>query len=461
MLHPCMLHRRIVCVLMLRQHVASVCFACCIGACCTLHVANAQPSRSARSCSPLYGVLRVRCSIGRRPGFAAAERRRDALVHSRMVACSPYTRAPRCSTPWRYPAPEQRCERGEAAMRSWGGCRRTGCGGRLQWAWLRRLVRSSEAAWCAWTMAPSRSRAARSRKPRRRCVRPARVARPRAVVWYVARCGTTDEWRARCGERCTAYGACGRSGACEYAFRIVAEGATPSGRGGLHSGARAACAARCACARHTPRGELSQRKDACIEAYHVPKPRSGPVPPRCMRYRMRRAVCDAHVAPARAACCIGARCIGAIHRLVCCINMSQRCVLHRCAFHVASVRICMLHVSSGRAAPVRVYVASVRVVCCIMHRRALACCIGVCCVLHRRVLHVACCKRAAVPQRTVSAVRCVVSAARALLDRAKVLHVVTRYALYSARCGARAACCSLRVRRVVCNTLYADGVERL
>jgi hypothetical protein len=50
-------------------------------------------------------------------------------------------------------------------------------------------------------MAPSRSRAARSRTPRRRCVRPARVARPRAVVWYVARCGTADEWHARCGAR--------------------------------------------------------------------------------------------------------------------------------------------------------------------------------------------------------------------------------------------------------------------
>ncbi len=32
-------------------------------------------------------------------------------------------------------------------------------------------------------------------------VRPARVARPRAMIWYVARCGTADGWRARCGAR--------------------------------------------------------------------------------------------------------------------------------------------------------------------------------------------------------------------------------------------------------------------
>jgi hypothetical protein len=41
-----------------------------------------------------------------------------------------------------------------AAMRSWGGCRRTVCDGRLQWAWPRRPVRRATAAWCAWTMAP-------------------------------------------------------------------------------------------------------------------------------------------------------------------------------------------------------------------------------------------------------------------------------------------------------------------
>ncbi len=45
-------------------------------------------------------------------------------------------------------------------------------------------------------MAPSRSRAARSRTPTL-CVRRARVARPRAVVWYVARCGAADGWHAR------------------------------------------------------------------------------------------------------------------------------------------------------------------------------------------------------------------------------------------------------------------------
>jgi hypothetical protein len=136
-------------------------------------------------------------------------------------------------------------------------------------------------------------------------------------------------------------------------FFIVAEGATPSGRGVLHSGVRAACAARCTCARHAPRGEGSQREDACIEAYCVPKPRSGPVPPRCMRYRMRR--CGM-----RCACCTGARWrVGALHRFrvaseqyialsvastcridACCIGASARIgMLHRCALHVASVRV--------------------------------------------------------------------------------------------------------------------------
>jgi hypothetical protein len=45
-------------------------------------------------------------------GAAAAERRRDALVRSTAAACSSWRRAPRCSTPWRYPAPQQGCVRG-------------------------------------------------------------------------------------------------------------------------------------------------------------------------------------------------------------------------------------------------------------------------------------------------------------------------------------------------------------
>jgi hypothetical protein len=134
-----------------------------------------------------------------------------------------------------------------------------------------------------------------------------------------------------CGEWCSVYGACGPSGACEYSFVIVGEGATPSGRGVLHSGARAGHAARCSCARHTPRGEVSQRKDGCIEAYHVPKPRSGPVPRRCMRYRMRR--CGM-----RCSCCPGLRCVlhrGALHR-----SNTSPCMLHQ---HVASMRVASVH----------------------------------------------------------------------------------------------------------------------
>jgi hypothetical protein len=137
------------CIIMSHRCVLHRCFgARCIGACCTLHVANAQPSRSARSCSPLCGGW---CACAARSGegraVAVAERRRDALVCSPTAACSRWARAPRCSTPWRYPAPKQRCVRASAAMRSWGGCLRTGCVGRLQQAWLRRLVRRTTAEW--------------------------------------------------------------------------------------------------------------------------------------------------------------------------------------------------------------------------------------------------------------------------------------------------------------------------
>ncbi len=64
----------------------------------------------------------MRCSVccvcaarsGEGRAVAVAERRRDALVRRAWAAaaCSPWTRAPRCSTPWRYPAPQQGCVRG-------------------------------------------------------------------------------------------------------------------------------------------------------------------------------------------------------------------------------------------------------------------------------------------------------------------------------------------------------------
>jgi hypothetical protein len=64
-----------------------------------------------------WTALRVRGSLGQRAGFAVAEWRRDALVRSPTAACSPWTRAPRCSTRWRYPTPEQGCVLAGAAMR--------------------------------------------------------------------------------------------------------------------------------------------------------------------------------------------------------------------------------------------------------------------------------------------------------------------------------------------------------
>jgi hypothetical protein len=109
----CMLHRRALArCIGARWRVASARVARCTGLRRMLHAANAQPSRSARSCSPLCSV---RCACASRSGegraFAAAERRRGALVRSPSAACSSWTRAPRCSTPWRYPAPQQGCVR--------------------------------------------------------------------------------------------------------------------------------------------------------------------------------------------------------------------------------------------------------------------------------------------------------------------------------------------------------------
>jgi hypothetical protein len=68
----------------------------------------------------------------------------DALLPSTPAACSPWQRAPRFSTPWRYPAPKERCVQGGAAVRvgptrvvaSVGG---RGAGGPLRRAWLCRL----------------------------------------------------------------------------------------------------------------------------------------------------------------------------------------------------------------------------------------------------------------------------------------------------------------------------------
>jgi hypothetical protein len=140
-----------------------------------------------------------------------------------------------------------------------------------------------------------------------------------------------------CGEWCTVYGAWSRSGACEYSFRIVGEGATPSGRRVLHT-ARALHDAPALVTHRVAR--VRNRKDACIEG--------GPVPPRCMRYRMRRcgmryARCTGlrcvlhrralHVASARVASCIGARCIGSRCIGARCIGALHRLVLPRPRLH--------------------------------------------------------------------------------------------------------------------------------
>ncbi len=117
---------------------------------------------------------------------------------------------------------------------------------------------------------------------------------------------------------------------------------------------------------------VSKRKDACIEAYHVPKPRSGPVPPGCMRYRMRRAACDVHVAPARAACCVGARC-------ACCIGYALR---------FASEQLIASYVASTCRIDACCIVALARVACRIGERwRVASVRVLQRCALHRRALH--------------------------------------------------------------------------
>ncbi len=129
--------------------------ACCVGACCTLHVANAQLSAAhgravrcvvagARELPdwakagllrlPSGGAMHSCAGLRRRAlhdqGHRAVRRRGDIRHHSKGASGA------------------------SAAMRSWGGCRRTGCEGRLQRAWLRRLVRRFSAACCAFTMGP-------------------------------------------------------------------------------------------------------------------------------------------------------------------------------------------------------------------------------------------------------------------------------------------------------------------
>ncbi len=126
-------HRRMLHVAPAR--VASVRVACCIDARCALHqfalrvapvrvaccigvrhrcAAFPQLRRAMRSMvngRRVVCVALVRCSTGRRAGCAGAERRCDALVRRAMeaAACSPWSRAPRCLTPWRYPTPQQGC----------------------------------------------------------------------------------------------------------------------------------------------------------------------------------------------------------------------------------------------------------------------------------------------------------------------------------------------------------------
>jgi hypothetical protein len=98
----------------------------------------------------------------------------------------------------------------------------------------------------------------------------------RGMVCY-ARCSTAGGWRARCGTRMlrrVVYGVRPHAAGVERVstpFFIVAEGATPSGRGVLHSGARGVrCTMRlrssCTAWRGFPTGGCSHRGIPCAEA---------------------------------------------------------------------------------------------------------------------------------------------------------------------------------------------------
>jgi hypothetical protein len=121
-----------------------------------------------------------------------------------------------------------------------------------------------------------------------------RASARRGMVCCAVRHG---RWMARMVRRthaaaqqcCMVYGACGGSGACEYAFRIVGEGATPSGRGVLHT-ALAGHDARALVTHRVAR--VPNRKDACFGA-------------RCMLHQSTLHRLTLRVASARLARCIG------------------------------------------------------------------------------------------------------------------------------------------------------------
>jgi hypothetical protein len=214
--------------------------------------------------------------LGEGRAVAAAERRRDALGAQDYGGVLYMAKGTALFDAVAISGTEA-AVRGSGRMRGWGGGRRTGCGAdcnRRGCAGCAQdyggVVRMLDGAVTFKGGSISNTNAV--------SLRLARVARPGAVVWYVMRGAARPVVRAHgaahacCSEWSTVYGTCGRRGACQYAFRIVAEGAAPSGRGVLHSAARAACAARCAFARHTPRSEVfqtggcSHRGIPCAEA---------------------------------------------------------------------------------------------------------------------------------------------------------------------------------------------------
>ncbi len=143
--------------------------ACCIGA-SGFGADDAPPFRSAPQCDALNGVMCGRYSIGRRAGFAVAERRCDALgaQYSGRGGVIDMAKGTALFEAVAISDTGADFVRESLPMRDarWGGCRRTGCGWRHATGVTASAVcRLAAAASCEWTMGTSRSRAARSRSP--------------------------------------------------------------------------------------------------------------------------------------------------------------------------------------------------------------------------------------------------------------------------------------------------------
>jgi hypothetical protein len=173
----CTLHRRRAAV-MQRTRSVMRCIVCCAWAVCDWAKAGVHGSRAVARCTWCAGLRRrAHHDDGHR-----AVRHRGDIRHRSKGSCGA----------------GRRCEPGR--MHTWGGGRRTGCGadcGERGCAGFAQdysggVVRMGDGTVTFKGGSISNSTAVRA---------PSASCAPRAVAWYVARCGTADRWRARCGSR--------------------------------------------------------------------------------------------------------------------------------------------------------------------------------------------------------------------------------------------------------------------